>query len=253
MTRQSSGLRITPRGSNFGARPKDGTSFTIVASSRSVGVGELAGGAGSVLPFAGVGAAASAGPAASGGATGAAEVSAFGGEAPAPPSMLSDGFSFASEPSVGSDAAPEVSVVGVGASSALLVEPDASVARVSDAAPAVSDPALSDAGTEVSDPAPEVSDVGVEESAVGSEFSDVAPSEAGGGGGSARAVATNAEAQRNAAAKAADHARIPGDRRLSERDNGMLRTTTQLLSSARASARCFGSPSIPFYTPDASP
>jgi hypothetical protein len=140
--------------------------------------------------------------------------------------MLSDVFGFASEPSVGSDAAPEVSVVGVGVSSALLVEPDASEAGGFDAAPALSDPAVSDAGTEVSDPAPEVSDVGV---------SDVAPSKAGGGGGSARAVATNAEAQRNAATRAADHSRIPGDRRLSERDNGMLRTTTQLLSSALSS------------------
>jgi hypothetical protein len=182
-----------------------------------------------VLPLAGVGAAASAGLAASGGAAGAAEVSASS-EAPAPPSMLSDGFGFASEPSVGLDAAPEVSVVGVGVSSALLVEPDASVAGVSDAAPAVSDPAVSEPA--VSDAGTEVSDVGVEESAVRSELSDVAPSEAAGGGGSARAVATNAEAQRNAATKAADHPRIPGDRRPSERDNGMLRTTTQLLSSA---------------------
>ena len=134
-------------------------------------------------------------------------------EALATPSMLSG--IFASEPSdVSGGAALEVSVVAPEVSVAFVVAPE-----VSDVAP------------EVSDVAPEESVVSPEVSDVAPEVSDAAPSEAGGGGGSARAVATNAEAQRNAATSAAVHPRTPGDPRPSERGNRMLRTTTQLPSS----------------------
>jgi hypothetical protein len=64
---------------------------------------------------------------------------------------------------------------------------------------------------------------------------DAAPSEAGGGESSARAVAMNAEAQRKAAMRAAVHPRIPGDRCPSQGGSWVLRTTTQLPSSTLSS------------------
>lgn len=181
-----------------GARPKLGTS-TVLGRSRPSGAGELAGGTDSVLPLAaGVGAAASVG------ATGFAGA-AVGVEAPASVGALGAPFVLAdadaSEPAVSEEAAPEVSV----------------------AAPVES--VMSGAAAEVSGAAAEVSAVSV-----------VALSEAG-GGGSARAVATKAEAQREAATRATTHRRALGDRP-SPRGSWMLRMTQLPSSTTHLTMAC---------------
>jgi hypothetical protein len=93
------------------------------------------------------------------------------------------------------------------------------------------------AGSVVSPEVPEgsVSEVSVVARSAGPvvapEMSEVAPFETGGGGSSARAVATNAEAQRKVATRATVHPRTLGDRPRSHPGGWMLRTTTQFRSS----------------------
>ncbi len=205
MIRQSIVQRLMSTAPVVGARPKLGTS-TVLGRSRPSGAGELAGGTDSVLPLAaGVGAAASVG------ATGFAGA-AVGVEAPASVGALGAPFVLAdadaSEPAVSEEAAPEVSV----------------------AAPVES--VMSGAAAEVSGAAAEVSGAAAEVSAV----SVVALSEAG-GGGSARAVATKAEAQREAATRATTHRRALGDRP-SPRGSWMLRMTQLPSSTTHLTMAC---------------
>jgi hypothetical protein len=124
---------------------------------------------------------------------------------------------------VGSEgAAPVPSVVGVVVSGDGV--PEGSV--VSPAEGSVVSPEVPEGAV------PEVSVVaGSAVPVVAPEMSEVAPFEAGGGGSSARAVATNAEAQRKVATRATAHPRTPGDRRPSQRGSSMLRTPTQFRSS----------------------
>jgi hypothetical protein len=153
-----------------------------------------------------------------------------------------------SEVSVGGSegAVPVLSVVGLVVSGGGVVPagsvvspevPEGAVPVLSVVGLVVSGCGVVPAGSVVSPEVPEgsVSEVSVVAGSAGPvvapEMSEVAPFETGGGGSSARAVATNAEAQRKVATRATVHPRTLGDRPRSHPGGWMLRTTTQFRSS----------------------
>jgi hypothetical protein len=139
---------------------------------------------------------------------------------------------------------PELSLLSVVVAEVSVVVPELSllsvvVAEVSVVVPELSLPSVVVA--EVSVLVPEVSvvfvgvallsDEAAEALSAGIESEDeTAPSEAGGRGSSARAVATNTDAQRTAPNTAAVQRRIPGAPRRSQRGGWMLGTPIQLPS-----------------------
>ncbi len=139
---------------------------------------------------------------------------------------------------------PELSVVSVAAHEASVAVAELSVVSVAVAevsAVVAELSVVSVAVAEVSVVVPELSVVFVtvavlsveaaEALSAGIEFEDeTAPSEAGVGGSSARAVATNTDAQRTAASTAAVQPRNPGAPRRSQRGGWMLGTPTELPS-----------------------
>jgi hypothetical protein len=144
-------------------------------------------------------------------------------EALAAPSTLW-GTCAAEPPDVAEGAAPEVTVVPPEVS---VVPPEPEVSVVPP------EPEVSVVPPEVSVVPPEVSVVPPEVSDVVTDVSVAAV--AGGRGSSARAVSTNAEAQRKAATRAAVHPKTRTDRRPSQRGSRTLKTTTELPSSTLSS------------------